>query len=196
MTNTENRYCRPVIAQLFNALPHCRWLPNTNAGDGTYISGRPDGEVRMLGGQAIDVECKAGFGSVFMGDPSDPDNTSGWHYHQRQWWQYVSVYTQTPAWIALWLYPERNPARVYQKNAHLFLVPPEAWLATEAKLGGRKTMALNANLERERAYKSITAESEFAPYALVFEEGQWQIPARHLFWQSVNPCQHLIEERA
>jgi hypothetical protein len=187
--DAENRYCRPVIAHLFNALSRCRWLPNANNGDGAYISGRPDGEVRMLGGQAIDVECKAGLGSIFLGDPADPDNTTGWHLHQRRWWEHISVYTRTPAWIALWLYPERKPVRVYQKNARLFLIPPEAWLAAEAKLNGRKTLALNADLEREYAYKSITAESEFGEYALVFEQRRWQIPARHLFWQTVQLCQ-------
>jgi hypothetical protein len=184
MTTLEQTYCRGPVARMFNAMPNCRWLPNANNGDGTYISGRPDGEVRLLGGQAVDVECKAGLGSIFMGDPADPDNTSGWHYHQRHWWQQISIYTQTPAWIALWLYPERNPTRIYQKNARLFLVPPETWLATEAKLGGRKTLSLNASLEREHAYKTITAESEFAPFALVFEQGQWHIPASHPFWKT------------
>ena len=184
----ENTYCRPVVAKMFNTLPSCRWLPNTNNGDGTYISGRPDGEARMLGGRAIDIECKAGLGSIFMGDPADPDNTCGWHYHQRNWHEYVAVCTQTPYWIALWLYPERRPTRVYQKNARLFLAPPAAWLAVEAKLNGRKTLALNADLEREHAYKAITADSEFAPYALIFDPF-WRIPLEHPFWQALKSCQ-------
>jgi len=213
----EQTYCRGPVAKLFNAQHDYIWLPNRNTGDGTYISGTPDGyAVRLrpamnrgehaallvlanaagectrllqkMPDAAVDVliaiECKADMGSLYLGNPGDENATDGWHFHQRQWWREIAVASQLPYFIAAWVYSERKPSRVYQKNARLFLVPPEAWLATEAKLNGRKTLSLNADLEHERAYKDITAESEFASFALVFDQGQWQIPANHPFWQT------------
>jgi hypothetical protein len=138
----------------------------------------------------VAVECKADKGGLYLGDPADPDSTSGWHHHQRGWWNEIAVPVNLPYFIAAWLYSERNPTRIYHKNARLFLVPPKAWLATEARLNGRMTLALNADLEREHAYKAITAEGEFAQYSLVLGTGGWQIPASHLFWRS---CQSLGE---
>jgi hypothetical protein len=181
--NLEQTYCRGPLAKMFNRMPQTVWIPNRNDPAATYERGRPDAFV-CREGRYLAVECKAGVGSVFLGDPADENRTDGWHFHQRRWWQLVAQPSGMAYWIALWLYPARQlPSRVFHKDARLFLVPPEVWLDTEAKLNGRKTLALNADLEREHAYKGITAESQFASYALVFEQGHWHIPDPHLFWQ-------------
>ena len=188
----ENQYCRGPIARLFNQLPHAGWHPNQNDGKG-YISGRPDGFV-CLDGRFIAVECKAGLGKLYLGNPANPDDTEGWHRHQRDWYTLQAVPQHMPYWIAAWVYSKREDdlqprERLFHQKARLFLIPPSAWLAAESRLDGRMTLALNAELEREHAYKAITAESEFGEYALMFEKGQWQIPVSHLFWQALRRCQ-------
>ena len=181
-TRPEQAYCRAPLARYFNGLENTSWIPNRNTGLG-YISGLPDAFVSLCG-RFIAVECKASMGSLFLGDPDNEANTSGWHYHQRQWWEKVAIKSNISYWIAVWIYPEKDPKRVNRVNhALFFLVPPEAWLAVEAKLGGRKTLGFNSDTEREHAYKNVTAESEFANYRLDYINGGWIIPDTHPFWR-------------
>lgn len=178
----ENTHCRPQVARLFNRLPHTAWLPNTNNGLG-YESGRPDAFVAHRG-RLLCVECKADFGSFFLGEPDDPNVKVGWTGAQRNWYAKVARPTETPYYLALWVYSEREPVRKYQHKAALYLAPPEAWLELEiASLScpaPARTVALNSDLERIHARKHITAEAYFSRYALRWiETVGWTIPEEH-----------------
>jgi hypothetical protein len=72
MAKSVEDQCRAKLAKLFNDPPTSGWLPNKNDGDGRYISGRPDGEVRVAGGYVVDIECKGDSGSLYLGDPAQP----------------------------------------------------------------------------------------------------------------------------
>jgi hypothetical protein len=186
----ENTYCRPPIARFFNSIPGCGWSPATNEGNGKYISGFPDG-IACVFGVEVAVECKGpksrdNMAACFMGDPTVPDITIGWHYHQRQWWHDFAQSRMT-YWIALWLYSERNPARVYQHKAGMWLAPPEIWLTAENLLAGRKTLCYDASVEAEIAFKDRTARSLFQGFELEFRPpGSWAIPCEHPFWSAVR----------
>lgn len=170
--------CRKHLAKMFNT-DKTQWVPNINTGTG-YISGRPDAEVRYPPNHHIDVECKGFRGSAFLGDPNSPDLTAGWHHHQRSWWEKMDKPFDSPYFVALLVVSERDPeTRVSFEKAGMFLVPPEAWLALEQKLAGRKTVALNPDLERIHANRDTTLESEWPQYRLVYDKQAFHIPESH-----------------
>jgi len=188
MTSVEDK-CRSKLAKMFNRLPDSGLLPNTNNGRG-YISGRPDDEIVLSGGRILFIEAKGDSGSAYLGDPNQPTQTeckklgksydaTGWHTHQRNWWKDFAKPLKSDYYIALLVSPERDATRIDYKEAGMFLVPPEAWLALEEKLAGRKTVALNPSLERILANKTVTLESEWGLYRLDYENGQYRIPEYH-----------------
>jgi hypothetical protein len=181
--STEDK-CRSKMAKMFNQ-PGTQWIPNLNTGFG-YISGRPDAEVRYGRNCHVDIECKGDEGSLFLGDPGNEDSTVGWHFHQRQWWSNLDKPVDAPYFVAVLVTADRNNPRVDYKEARMFLVPPEAWLALEQKLAGRKTVALNPGLERVHANKAITLESEWGLYRLDYENGQYRIPETHPLYQILH----------
>ncbi len=187
--NAEQTYCRGPLARWFNQDPGHPWIPNRNFSGLNrlgYESGRPDGFV-CWAGRFLAVECKAAFGSVYLGDPEDPRSTEGWHYHQRNWWRHVARPSGMSYWICAWVYPERSPARVLNRQASCYLVTPEMWMAAEAKLGrGRKTLAASPDTERVHRFKSITAATEWRGNELHYEHGTWAIPPQHPFWKSIS----------
>ncbi len=188
--NAEQNYCRGPLARWFNQDPSHPWLPNRNwsVGDKAhYVSGVPDGFVCWQG-RFLAIECKAAFGSLYLGDPDDPDSTEGWHYHQRSWWRQVAVPSGMTYWIAAWLYPERRPARVYNQKARCYLVRPELWIETEQKLHPeRKTLSANPDIERIIRFKHITAATEWSGHELYYVNKAWAIPPEHDFWKSITP---------
>jgi hypothetical protein len=178
----ENTYARPCLAKMFNSYAGTRWVHNINTGEG-YESGRPDGFV-FHNSRVTCVEVKADFGSLYLGNPENKDDTQGWTWHQRSWYEHVAKFTNTPYFIAAWVYPERaRPPRVMQANASFFLVPPEAWLEMEIQADGRHTIALSAGLERIIARRSLTLSPMWDSYALYFAHGQWNIPESHPYWR-------------
>jgi hypothetical protein len=182
--------CRKRLAQLFNDPPRTGWLPNSNNGDGTYISGRPDGEVRVCGGLVIDIECKGDSGKLYLGDPLQPTlsestalgrsyDASGWHTHQRHWHRDFGQPLGQPYYIAALVAAERTWKRFDFAAASLFLVPPEAWLELERKVFPRKTVSLSPQLERILANKSTTLDVVWAQYRIPYAGQQYVIPETH-----------------
>ncbi len=118
--------------------------------------------------QLYAIECKAFFGSVYLGNPDDPDDHTGWHASQRNWYQTVAIPEGIDYRIALWVYSSRNPKPpIQQTQARLFLVPPPAWLALEAK--GERTVSLTANLERIHAKKHLNIVDWFGTYEVTLK---------------------------
>jgi hypothetical protein len=137
------------------------------------------------------VEAKAFFGAAYLGDPNNAADKRGWSAAQRNWYNKVAAPTHALYYIALWLYPAREkPARVMQQDASLFLIPPPAYMEVENRLNGRRTLALTADLEREHAYKTITADKEFAPYRLEFRGGLFHIPEHHHIYRTLEEGIH------
>jgi hypothetical protein len=194
----ENQYCRAPLARMVNKIPGWCWVYNANAtfarttGQTQYQSGRPDSFVfaNLIEGfpaVVICIECKAFFGSAYLGNPNNPEDREGWSLAQRSWWQQVAVPTHSLYYIALWLYPERvRPPRISQEKASLFLIPPESYLATEMKLGGRRKIAANESLERQRAFRLITADTEFKDFKLEYGGGLFHIPPTHHIYKSIE----------
>ncbi len=187
--NAEQRYCRGPLARWFNQDPRHPWIPNRNCSirsSARYVSGVPDGFV-CWEGHFVAIECKAGFGSVYLGDPENEKSTEGWHYHQRNWWEHVALPSRMSYWICAWIYPERKPTRVENKQAHCYLVTPELWMATEQKLHPeRKTLNATADIERVTRFKQVTAATEWKGHALQYERGAWAIPPGHPFQKSLT----------
>ncbi len=118
----------------------------------------------------VAIECKAAFGSVYLGNPEDEDDHEGWHASQRNWWNTIAVPEGIDYRIALWVYSERNPTgRIMQNKARLFLVPPPAWIALETA-SGEKTISLTADLERIHAKKIHNIETAFGPYETTLKD--------------------------
>lgn len=193
--------CRKKLAELFNALPRTGWLPNSNNGDGRYISGRPDAELWICGGAVVPIECKGSDGSLYLGDPLQPTQSecerlgrkydaSGWHTHQRLWHTRFSQPLGFPYFIAALVGAERDYRRFDFSAAGLFLVPPEAWLELEAQVFPRKTVALNPELERIHAHKSITLESAWAQFRLEYSGGAYSIPTQHPIYSLIYGGDH------
>lgn len=175
MDSVEDK-CRSRMAQMFNLT--AQWIPNINTGVG-YISGRPDAEVRYGRNSHVDIECKGDSGSLFLGEPDNPDSTKGWHFHQRQWWERMDKWIEAPYFIAVLVAADRQASRIDYAKSGMFLVPPEAWLELEAKVFPRKTVALSPELERIQAHKLVTIESEWPQYRLTYSGGQYHIPTIH-----------------
>lgn len=197
--SVEDR-CRKKLAELFNRPPQSGLMANQNNGR-FYISGRPDDEIVLRDSRILFVEAKGFSGAAFLGDPSQPAQTVckslgrqykavGWHTHQRNWWREFCLPLKGRYLIALLVDDTREKGRIQYKDASLFLVPPEAWLALEAKLGGRMTCALNADLEAEHAYKGITLDVEFAAFRLDYTDGAFVIPPSHPFHNYIYGDNH------
>lgn len=157
----ESTYCRLPAANLINKTEDMVWIYNANDGSGKYISGRPDADVLCCGKGSCDelarivfIECKAAFGSLYLGNPEDRMDKRGFHLSQRNWWSKVAKPKNAPYFILTWLYPESNPSTVYQKNALLYLVPPPLWLSLEASISGR---------HNSKTAKLKEVEEHFAP---------------------------------
>lgn len=206
MTHYENTYCRPEAAKTFNRLgawdsnPNLMFRNRRNGGTGNdieirtdnawYEGGRPDGFAAVqlvpdLPAFSIAVECKAFAGSLYLGDPNDETATSGWHYRQRVWYEHKAKPVNRLYYIYLWLYPEREPSRIRQDKAYVYLAPAQAWLDYEALLGGRKSIALLPSLEREIAYRDRCVIDVFKAHQLTYVPGHngephhFQIPPEH-----------------
>ncbi len=182
--------CRKKLAALFNDSSRTGWLPNSNAGDGRYISGRPDAEVWVCGGTVVAIECKGDDASLFLGDPlqltqselerqGQKYKAAGWHTHQRLWYEKFSKPLGFPYFIAALIAGERSYSRFNYSKAGLFLVPPEAWLELEAAVFPRKTVALNPELERIHEHKAITLDSVWSQYRLEYSGDSYSIPQHH-----------------
>lgn len=172
---------------MFNGMPDTKWVHNTNVGTSLgYESGRPDAFVFSRGNVAC-VECKGGMGSLYLGNPEDEKDGSGWTWAQRNWYQKVALTTQTPYWIAAWVCGERKPERVYQEKSALFLVSPVAWMKLEAEIReseawkGVRKVALTPELEHTGIRKDITLDLKWAKYRLHYDKG-WHIPTNHPYW--------------
>lgn len=157
----ENTYCRKPAAKILNASGLITWIYNSNPGNGTYISGRPDGEALCHGKnfengvpRMVFVECKADEGKLYLGNPDDPSDTSGFHHHQRSWWRQVAEKANASFCILTWIYPEREPPMYLQKNALLYLVEPKTWLALEESIKDR---------HNHKTAKLDEVEAHFAP---------------------------------
>jgi len=179
----EQHYCRGPLARMFNCLPNTRWISNPNLtftngriNPTQYESGRPDAFV-ISQGRIVCVECKADFGSVFLGDPSDPTNRTGWHYSQRNWYEYCAQGTSTPYYIGLWVYPVCSPKRIKLALAKLFLVPAPVWLDLEDK-AKTKRLPLDNDVRGARKH-SLTICHAFDSYRLRYFDGGWELPKTH-----------------
>lgn len=166
--DTEATKCRAPLAAELNKLGV--WLPFPNV---SYLikadayRGRPDGEYRTRDGRIIDVEFKAHAGSVYLGNPQDPADTSGWHAAQRSWWRHVSRERScVPYLLAIWTYPEAGASRFDSKKQRFFLPTPEEYLAVEQKVlevdTGRRTIAVAAGSDRILKHRHLSMESELA----------------------------------
>ena len=91
----EAKYARAPLAKMFNSTAFCKWIKNENftylskttssesiAKPVQYESGRPDGFVFYQGRIAC-IECKAGRGKLFLGNPDNKAVTAEWSRDQR-----------------------------------------------------------------------------------------------------------------
>lgn len=201
--SVEDR-CRKKLGPLFNRPPASVVIPNINHGAG-YISGRADLEIFLQGGRLLCLEAKGFAGSAYLGDPLQPTQSelkklgkqydaTGWHTHQRHWWRTTCLPLQVPYWLAWLVGDERAFERFSFERASLFIVQPADILSLEAKLGGRKTVALTAELEREHAYKGITLDREWAHLRLPYHKGAFVLPETHPLHPIVQPITEPIGE--
>jgi hypothetical protein len=191
----EQKYCRTPMAAMFNAMPGSRWATNTNTfarKGGRKASrvvnsperGRPDAFVNWSGA-FFDLECKADFGSLYLGNPDNAQETIGFHASQRWWYFNKALPTGTPYWLAVWIHKERNPRRVTHRNAVMYLVPAEMWLSLEAaaKAIGTRTVPLFAR----EGKLSVAEWWRGHELEYVNSEAGYRIPARHPVRKLIKP---------
>lgn len=119
------------------------------------------------------IECKAAFGTLKLGSDDAEDGTTGWHGSQRNWYETVAEPLGLDYRILLWMYPARKQRgkpkpRVSHTKARVYLVTPADWYALEGKTD-RKSIAMNAVLEREYDYKHVTVETFWSGLEVSFE---------------------------
>lgn len=203
MISIEDR-CRLKLSKLFNRPPGSVVIANTNTGR-SYISGRADLEIFFQGSRLLCLEAKGFAGSAYLGDPAQPTQSvlkklgkaydaSGWHTHQRNWWRNTCLPLHVDYWLAWLVGDERDYDRFSFERAGLFIVQPGDVLSLEARLSGRKTVALTPELEREHAYKSITLDRVWTHLRLPYHKGAFVLPETHPLHPIVQPITEPIGE--
>lgn len=184
----ESRYGRPYFKRVADAIAGVVWHANANVqfaqknvqSAAWLEGGTPDIDIRLPGSHLVFWEIKAAAGSLDMGI---------WRENQKEWWYRWCVKSgaETAYYIALWMYDKRIVGgKVNKNNAHLYLVPPHAWIDLHEKIIvtlGTETISFSAELERVKARKNVTVDKELSEYELSNVDGSWIIPAQHEFWK-------------
>jgi hypothetical protein len=193
----EQTHVRSPLAKTINALPNWRWIPSRNAVrfDPSSLQagfipavtpGTPDGYAHKWGGQGIIYfETKA----VEISQPTSLD-MHVWD-RQRNWWEKnCRDLGDVPYWIvAGWYsYAVERTSDMEWPSWRWFAVTPQMWLSVQGRLpDGQVSLPLNPLTARKSHLdRELTAEGEWAEYALYYKSGMLVIPEVHPLHQQLG----------
>lgn len=188
----ENSHCRPMTKRMAD-YHGWSWITNPNmtyrkGGSGIfYESGRPDAFINAY--VHLDIECKYACRSLYFGNPDNEEDTSGWHFHQRKWYENMSTFAQY--WIVLMMDDERNPRKALIKNSAFWMLTASEWIIYERLVfdaSGLRSVGMTREIERRSSLKDLNVVDYLSRYKLINDSGtRLIIPDSHIFW-ALNPA--------
>lgn len=187
----EQSHVRAPLVRTINSSKFWRWIPSRNVVNpealvSSVMPGQPDGYAHRWGGSGIiyfETKC------VTLQKPTSFDMTQ-WE-RQHNWWERnCQDFGHVPYWIVCGWYPEsvESTSDFEWPSWRWFAVTPEMWLYVQARLPeGQVSLPLNPlTAKKSHMPTDITAETEWAEFALYYQSGKFIIPEIHPLHQQLD----------